>query len=141
MSGSHSRFLPWTILLSAVTLLIALPVAAQRPAPPPAGGPRSDAPPGVVGRATPGARLFPAISAVPPTPAPGTGAHPLVVRGVPGDYWADVIVGKPRFSDVSPFTTAGNKTFWVHGTIVDRSTTPNKLYVYDSGSNRILGFN
>ncbi|HEX9990046.1 MAG TPA: S-layer homology domain-containing protein [Chloroflexia bacterium] len=68
-------------------------------------------------------------------------ALPPVVRGVPGDLWADVIIGKPRFSDINPFTTTSNKLFWAHGTIVDRTSTANKLYVYDSGNNRILGFN
>lgn len=61
------------------------------------------------------------------------------VRGVSGDLWADVVVGKPRFSENSPFSIVPNKLFGSHGTIVDRSSTPNKLYVYDSGNNRILG--
>ncbi|HEX8597858.1 MAG TPA: S-layer homology domain-containing protein [Chloroflexia bacterium] len=63
----------------------------------------------------------------------------LPTRGVTGDLWADVVLGKPRFSESAPYTTVANKLYWAHGTIVDRSSTPNKLYVYDSGNNRILG--
>src|SRR5207253_321868 len=66
---------------------------------------------------------------------------PPVVRGTPGDLWADIILGKPDFSDIGPYTTVANRFFFNHGAIVDtRNTTDNKLYVYDSGNNRILGF-
>jgi hypothetical protein len=71
--------------------------------------------------------------------ATGTAVPAVPTRGVPGDLWADVIIGKPDYAAVSPYTTVPNKLFWAHGTIVDRSSTPNKLYVYDSGNNRILG--
>jgi hypothetical protein len=55
--------------------------------------------------------------------------------------WADVIIGKSDFGAVSPYTTAPNKGFWDFGTIVDRSSPgDNKLYLYDAGNNRILGF-
>src|SRR6059036_93462 len=66
---------------------------------------------------------------------------PPVSRGTPGDLWADVIIGKASFSDIGPYSTAGNKVFWAHGTIVDRTDpADNKLYIYDAGNNRILGF-
>lgn len=64
-----------------------------------------------------------------------------LTRGAAGDLWADVIVGKPAFSDIGPNTTTGSKLFWPHGVIVDRADpADNKMYVYDAGNNRILGF-
>lgn len=63
-----------------------------------------------------------------------------VSRGVAGDLWADVILGKSDFSEITPFTVTPNKLFLPHGVIVDRTASPNKLYVYDAGNNRILGF-
>src|SRR5437588_7786337 len=65
---------------------------------------------------------------------------PPLVRGSAGDLWADTVIGKPDFTGIGPYTTTSNKLFWPHGAIVDRSSTPNKLYVYDAGNNRILGF-
>ncbi|MFL5734881.1 MAG: hypothetical protein ACJ78Q_17125 [Chloroflexia bacterium] len=66
---------------------------------------------------------------------------PPLSRGTPNDQWADVIIGKPNFSDIGPYTTSGSKLFWPHGTIVDRTDpADNKLYIYDAGNNRILGF-
>ncbi|MFL5735504.1 MAG: fibronectin type III domain-containing protein [Chloroflexia bacterium] len=53
----------------------------------------------------------------------------------------DVILGKPDFCDIAPGTTTANKLFWPHGVVIDRTSTPNRLYVYDAGNNRILGFN
>ena len=65
---------------------------------------------------------------------------PPLVRGGAGDLWADTILGKPDFTGIGPYSTGPNKLFWPHGTIVDRSTIPNRLYVYDAGNNRVLGF-
>jgi hypothetical protein len=62
------------------------------------------------------------------------------VRGVPDDKWADVIIGQPDFSQVTPDEVVGNKIFNAGGVYVDRSTIPNRVYVYDAGNNRILGF-
>ncbi len=62
------------------------------------------------------------------------------IRGVAGDLWADVIIGKPDFSEINPGTTVDNKLWIPHGVIVDRSVSPNRMYIYDSGNNRILGF-
>src|SRR5205814_4176626 len=68
-------------------------------------------------------------------------AAPPPVRLVQGDYWADLVIGKRDFSYVSPYTPVSYKAFWDHGVIVDRTDpTHNKLYVYDAGNNRILGF-
>ena len=63
-----------------------------------------------------------------------------VPRGVSGDLVADKVFGKPDFTQVTPYTTVAGKLFLPHGVIVDRSDPAhNKLYVYDSGNNRILG--
>lgn len=61
-------------------------------------------------------------------------------RGVSGDLAADKVFGKPDFTQVTPYTTVAGRLFIPHGVIVDRSDPAhNKLYVYDSGNNRILG--
>ena len=72
---------------------------------------------------------------VPPTPFPATPP----VRGVSGDLWADVIIGKPYFSQVSPNRIVPYKVFNPGGVAVDRSVDPGRMYVWDSGNSRILG--
>ena len=62
------------------------------------------------------------------------------VRGITGDLWADNVIGKPNFSEVGPFATDPSRYFVPSGTYVDRSVSPNRLYVYDSGNNRIVGY-
>ena len=62
-------------------------------------------------------------------------------RGVSGDRAADRIFGKPDFSEINPYTTVAGKLWLPHGVVVDRtSPSANKLYIYDAGNNRILGF-
>jgi hypothetical protein len=68
-------------------------------------------------------------------------ADPPPIRLRLGDYWADVVIGQRGFTQVAPYTVVADKTFWNHGVIVDRTDPArNKLYVYDAGNNRILGF-
>ena len=62
------------------------------------------------------------------------------VRGTPGDWWADVVIGQPNFAQITPNEVVGNKLFNPGGAYVDRSSIPNKVYVYDAGNSRILGF-
>lgn len=62
------------------------------------------------------------------------------IRGAAGDFWADVVLGKPAFSEITPYSTAANRLFLPHGVAVDRGNAGDKLYVYDAGNNRILGF-
>jgi len=66
-------------------------------------------------------------------------ADPLV-RGHPGDWRADTILGQPDFTQITPNEVIGNKVFNPGGVYVDRSVRPNRVYVYDSGNSRILGF-
>ena len=74
-----------------------------------------------------------------PTPAPGTlpGAYP--VRGVAGDLWADVVLGKPDFAQIAPKSVVPFKVNNPGGVVVDRSVEPGRAYIWDSGNNRILG--
>ena len=61
------------------------------------------------------------------------------VRGVAGDFWADVILGQPDFSEATPYEVVPFKVFNPGGVVVDRSTDPGRAYVWDSGNSRILG--
>ncbi len=70
-----------------------------------------------------------------PRPFPPTSA----IRGVEGDLWADVIIGKPDFSQVAMKTVVPFKVNNPGGVVVDRSVDPGRAYVWDSGNNRILG--
>lgn len=68
-------------------------------------------------------------------------ARAALPRGVSGDRAADRIFGKPGFSEINPYTTVAGKLWLPHGVLVDRTNAAaNKLYVYDAGNNRILGF-
>ena len=60
-------------------------------------------------------------------------------RGLAGDLWADVILGKPDFSEISPYEVVPHKVFNPGGVVVDRSVDPGRAYVWDSGNSRILG--
>ncbi len=62
------------------------------------------------------------------------------VRGKAGDFWADVIIGQPDFNNVTPYEARANTVFNTGGVIVDRSARPNRIYVYDGGNSRVLGF-
>lgn len=64
-----------------------------------------------------------------------------VVRGIEGDGWADVVIGKPDFASISPNEVVASKLFNRHGVLIDRHTSPQKIYVWDSGNNRILAWN
>lgn len=63
------------------------------------------------------------------------------VRGVAGDTWADIILGKPNFETITPYNTVSNRLYLPHGVLVDtRDEENNKMYIYDAGNSRILGF-
>ena len=61
------------------------------------------------------------------------------VRGVPGDLWADVVIGQPDFSQVTDDQVVPFKVFNPGGVIVDRSVSPGRAYIWDAGNSRILG--
>lgn len=60
--------------------------------------------------------------------------------GTAGDFITDTIFGKSDFGETVPNQVVGNRTFLAHGTLIDRSVSPNRLYIWDSGNSRILGF-
>ncbi len=61
------------------------------------------------------------------------------VRGVPGDVWADVVLGKNDFNQGVPNQVVAWKLLNPGGTVVDRNVRPNRLYVYDGANSRVLG--
>jgi hypothetical protein len=61
-------------------------------------------------------------------------------RGKVGDWWADIILGQPNFSQISFNEVVSNRLFNPGGVYVDRSTQPNRVYVNDGGNSRVLGF-
>lgn len=71
----------------------------------------------------------------------GQEAKAAAVRGLAGDGWADVVIGQKDFTEVNPYATGADKLWNPHGVIVDRSVNPQRIYIYDSGNNRILGLN
>jgi sugar lactone lactonase YvrE len=54
--------------------------------------------------------------------------------------WADVILGQPDFSQITYNEVTDHRIFNAQGVYVDRSVQPNRVYVYDAGNSRILGF-
>jgi hypothetical protein len=48
--------------------------------------------------------------------------------------------GQPRMESCSPGQVTGTKIYHASGVVVDRSLTPNAIYVIDAGNNRVLGF-
>ena len=67
-------------------------------------------------------------------------SEPTSVPGEAGDFIADSILGQPDFTETVPNQVVGNRVFHPQGITVDRKTTPNRVYVWDSGNGRILGF-
>lgn len=68
-------------------------------------------------------------------------AQAAPVRGVSGDGWADLIIGKPDFSEVTPYTVVNDILYLPHGVFIDRrNPSDNKMYIFDAGHSRILGF-
>jgi len=65
-------------------------------------------------------------------------ADPLL-RGKPGDWRADIILGQPDFSQVTYNEVVNNKLSNPGGVYVDRSAQPNRILVYDGGNSRVLG--
>jgi sugar lactone lactonase YvrE len=60
------------------------------------------------------------------------------VRGVEGDLWADVVLGKPDFTQNSIRSTTAHASQWAGGVVFDHAH--NRMYLADMNNNRILGF-
>jgi hypothetical protein len=50
------------------------------------------------------------------------------------------LFGQTRWGDCTPGRVTGAKIYHAAGVLVDRSSTPNHIYVADTGNSRILGF-
>lgn len=61
------------------------------------------------------------------------------IRGTSGDLWADTILGKRDFTEISQAKTLPDKVFIAGGVAVDR--TNNRAYILDGSHSRILGIN
>src|SRR3989344_7317771 len=68
------------------------------------------------------------------------------VNGEDGDNCASdcsfdfKVIGQKSIKESSRDTVVGNRIYHASGIIVDTSSSPNKIYVVDTGNNRILGF-
>jgi sugar lactone lactonase YvrE len=60
-------------------------------------------------------------------------------RGVAGDLIADVEVGRRDFAEIMPREIVPDKLNNPGGVVVDRSVSPGRAYIWDSGNSRILG--
>ena len=61
------------------------------------------------------------------------------MRGVAGDLWADVIIGKPDFGEDTVDQVTHARLFNPGGVTVDRSVRPNRVYACDGSNSRVLG--
>ncbi len=61
------------------------------------------------------------------------------VRGVEGDLWADIILGKPDFSEIATNRVVPFRVFNPGGILIDRSSGPDRAYIWDSSNSRVLG--
>lgn len=75
-------------------------------------------------------------------------------RGTPGDLWADVVLGQTdgpvsgagvsipnfAFGEVKPNQATNRSIFNVGGVFIDRSSNPQRLFIWDGGNSRVLGF-
>ncbi|MCX6353812.1 MAG: discoidin domain-containing protein, partial [Candidatus Aureabacteria bacterium] len=59
------------------------------------------------------------------------------VRGVEGDLWADVVIGKPDFAQNSQRKTNASASRFAGGVLIDHAH--NTMYIADTNNNRILG--
>lgn len=62
-----------------------------------------------------------------------------IIRGQAGDLWADIVLGKRDFTEISAREIVQYKVNSPGGVIVDRSVSPGRMYVWDSANSRVLG--
>ncbi len=72
-------------------------------------------------------------------------AGPSEPKAAPIDFYGKKVTllklfGQTRWGDCSPGRVDGTKIYHAAGVLVDRSLSPNAIYVADTGNNRILGF-
>ena len=61
------------------------------------------------------------------------------VRDVEGDLWADIVIGKPDFTQNVIGKPTEHGTFFGGGLVIDKTVRPNRMYIADCNNNRILG--
>jgi DNA-binding beta-propeller fold protein YncE len=67
---------------------------------------------------------------------------PEPIRGVAGDLWADLVLGQPDYNSLT-YGLINASGIFIPGGIAadqDKASGHNRLYVWDSGNSRILGF-
>ncbi len=62
------------------------------------------------------------------------------VRGKEGDLWADVVLGKPDFGSNASYAPSRDAVSHPGGVLIDKTVTPNRMYIADCNNNRVLGF-
>jgi hypothetical protein len=62
------------------------------------------------------------------------------VRGVEGDLWADVVLGKPDFGTNATHRPSKYGAAFPGGVLIDKTVKPNRMFIADCNNNRILGF-
>jgi len=62
------------------------------------------------------------------------------VRGVAGDLWADLVLGQPTFGSLSLNQVTASGVLLPCGLAADPNPAHHRLYVWDDGNSRILGF-
>jgi sugar lactone lactonase YvrE len=68
------------------------------------------------------------------------GNNPQVIRGLANDLTADVVLGQPDFNQAIPGSVSSKKVAHPGGVYVDKSVSPNRVYIYDGLNSRLLGY-
>lgn len=91
-----------------------------------------------VGATTPGGTLLSTV--IGPYQVASYQSPAQIVRGTPGDLWADAVLGRPGFGENSWWKTDPYHIQSPGGVLVDRNTShPTHVFLVDSNHNRILG--
>ncbi|MCA9308583.1 hypothetical protein KC980_03650 [candidate division WWE3 bacterium] len=67
-------------------------------------------------------------------------ATPVASNITQVNYDIEAVIGQINTKETNYNSVVPNRVFHPGGVLIDTTSTPNKAYVYDSGNNRILGF-
>lgn len=73
-------------------------------------------------------------------PSPVRASGSSIPRGISRDLWADIVLGQPDFAQAVPKEIVSFKVAGPGGSLVDRSSNPNRVYIYDGMNSRVLGY-
>ena len=91
-----------------------------------------------VGATTPGGALL--SNVIGPQQIASYQSPDQIVRGTPGDLWADAVLGRPGFGENTWWKTDPYHIQSPGGVLVDRNTShPTHVFMVDGNHNRILG--